>query len=327
MKVLFTGASHWHLPLFSAPLRRVEGARLVAVTDPDPARAREIAAREGCAWAATPEEAIAQDRPDLAFVLGRHADMAAAAHAMIDANIPFVIEKPAGLTLGEVEGLADAAAAKGLFAAVPFVIRSSGFMAAVRELLVDEPALYAGFRFNAGLPQRYRDAGCGWMLSRALSGGGVLTNLGVHFLDLMAEIFPDAAPEAASANFASLSGEGDIEDYAAATFHFGRGIGLVETGYLYPAPTGVFDLHFSVRTAGHYIAATGPGVIEITDLDGRQERRAATVTNMEEYPAFVAEVVRRVRDGLPPVAGLADMVRVMGMMNAAYRAGGIDRGQ
>jgi predicted dehydrogenase len=322
MKVIFVGASHWHTPLLGTPLRALTDAKIVGVADPDLAWARRIAEREKCRAYATPEEAIAAERPDLAFVFGRHADMAGYARLMISEGIPFVIEKPAGISLAEVSELAELAEKAGVFAAIPFVIRGSGFMAAVRELVAQEGALYASFRFNAGLPQRYRENGAEWMLERALSGGGVLTNLGVHFLDLMSEIFPGEAVTPSAATFGHLSGEGDVEDYAAVALSAGKGRGLVETGYLYPAETGTFDLHFSVRTQNHYVTAVGPGAIEITDLKGRCERRAATVTNMEEYPPFVKDVVARVREGRPPMAGLRDMERVMGLLEASYRLGG-----
>ncbi len=48
---------------------------------------------------------------------------------------------------------------------------------------------------------------------------------------------------------------------------------MVETGYLYPAPNSVFDLHYSIRTEGHYFAARDNQTLEILDND-RQARGA-----------------------------------------------------
>ena len=277
---------------------------------------------DGCLAETDLARLIDRARPGLAFVLGRHADMPGYAHTLIEAGVPFVLEKPGGTRPEVLQELADAARAAGVYASVPLVFRSSGFMAAVRDLLADEPAVYAAFKFIAGLPDRYLQNGCGWMLDRQLAGGGVLTNLGIHFLDLLREILgPDLALE--RAEFAHFAGLGDVEDFADVSVTAGNARGKVETGYLYPAPTGVFDMHFSIRTARHYVTATGPGSIEITTLDGRQTRREATTTNMEIYPDYVRDVVRQVREGAPPIAGLDDLVPLTRLIADAYARGGL----
>ena len=50
-----------------------------------------------------------------------------------------------------------------VFNAVPLVFRSSGFMSAIGERAAGEKLLYADFKFVAGLPSRYHEAGCGWV--------------------------------------------------------------------------------------------------------------------------------------------------------------------
>lgn len=321
MKVALAGVGHWHTPLYLDPLLALADVEVAGVCDPDRETARRHGDKIGCPFDTGLEALCDRVAPELVFVLGRHATMAAAARFLIDRRIPFVVEKPAGISAPQIAELAAAAAKAGAFAAVPLVFRSSGFLDAVREFAQGEKVLYAGFKFIAGLPSRYREAGCEWMFDRRQAGGGVLTNLGVHFLDLFQLLASAGDAAVSSAEFANLQGEGDVEDYAAVALRAGACVGRVETAYLYPAPGGIFDMHYSVRTERHYFAASGPGRVEVSDLKGERRIVEATTTNMPIYPEFVADVVRRVRQGVAPVANLADMASVMRLVDVSYAKG------
>jgi hypothetical protein len=41
---------------------------------------------------------------------------------------------------------------------------------------------------------------------------------------------------------------------------------VIETGYLYPAPSGEFDMRFSMRTDRHYFVATDAETLEMALL-------------------------------------------------------------
>lgn len=317
MRVALAGVGHWHTPLYLDPLLELTDVQVVAVGDPDPVTARTLADRIGCGTESTVEALCDRHSPDLVFVLGSHDTMAPSVLALIERNIPLVVEKPAGLTEAQVSELALAAERAGVFAAVPLVFRTSGFMDAIRTIAAGEQVLYADFKFIAGLPSRYRDAGCHWMFDKKQAGGGVLTNLGVHFLDLF-DLLGPGETSVLGATLVNIHGDGNVEDYAAVTLKSGSLLGRVETAYLYPAPGGIFDMHFSVRTEGHYFAVTGPGQVEVSNLAGNRQVIDATTTNMPIYPEFVADVVGRVRDGRKPVADLADMARVMRLLDKAY---------
>src|SRR5690606_32382143 len=133
MKVAFAGVGHWHTPLYLDPLLRLQDVSLIGVSDPDAAVAEALASRHGCRHTTRLDALCAIERPDLVFVLGKHSAMAEAARFLIGERIPFVIEKPAGISAREVEDLAERSEAAGLFAAVPLVFRTSGFMSAIRE--------------------------------------------------------------------------------------------------------------------------------------------------------------------------------------------------
>ena len=140
-RIAAIGVGHWHSLYDAAYLKtlvRMHDVRLVAVQDPDAAMAASRAAELG-----DPEtyvdyrKMLAATRPDFVIVLGRHNDMAAAAHHLLDEGYPFLIEKPAGVNAAEVRSLSDKAAAKGVFAAVPLFQRLHPFVAHARLMLAE----------------------------------------------------------------------------------------------------------------------------------------------------------------------------------------------
>jgi predicted dehydrogenase len=297
------------------------GMAVIGVSDPDPGRAQEVAAKAGCPAFSDYREMCARLKPDFAFALGRHCDMADEARFLIAERIPFAMEKPCAVTAADAHDIAARAAAAQLFAAVPFVIRYSPLIATIREVAAGEQLHYLVFKFVGGMVNRYHEQRVAWMLHRETAGGGALINLGVHFLDLCRVLLPDArlhvVGSAISHNFAHL----DIEDHAVVLMRGGAATCMVETGYLYPAPNSVFDLHYSIRTEGHHFAARDNQTLEILDNDRRREMRSMPLTNSFFYPTFVADTLRRVAQGDTPIADLADMAAAMDLVEAAYCAG------
>jgi predicted dehydrogenase len=205
LRIVLTGVSHWHLPFYLDPCLALSGTAVVGVSDPDPARAREVALRVGCPAFTDDREMCAQLQPDFAFVLGRHCDMAALGRLLIEARIAFVMEKPCGISVAEVADLADSARASGVFAAVPLVFRYCELLDALRDEAAGEPIQYASFKFIGGSVERYREARCEWMLNRATAGGGALINLGVHFLDLCRVLLPEECLEVVGATLSNAN--------------------------------------------------------------------------------------------------------------------------
>ena len=239
---------------------------------------------------------------------------------MIDARIPFAVEKPCGISAAEVQDVAVRAEAAGTFAAVPLVFRQSPMLSAIREATAGEGVQVASFKFIGGMVDRYREARCEWMLSRATAGGGALINLGVHFLDLCRVLLPDTRLAVSGAALSNTVAGLDIDDHAVVLLRGGDATCMVETGYLYPAPNSVFDLHYSIRTERHYIVVRDAGSVEVADMSRQRRVLAMPTINAPLYPGFVADVLCRVERNQPPVAGLADMAAAMELVEAACRA-------
>jgi len=140
----------------------------------------------------------------------------------------------------------------------------------------------------------------------------------VHFLDLCRVLLPGARFEVVAAMMSNAQAGLSIEDHAVVLLQGGGARCVIETGYLYPAPHSVFDMHYSIRTARHYFAARDAATLEISDDDRNRHTREMTLINAPLYPTFVADTLRRLERGEKPIAGLDDMVEAMRLVQDAY---------
>lgn len=326
MRVAFIGVSHWHAPLYYRPAARLPHVRIIAVSDPELPVAQRVGGElEACAFADY-RDLIADARPDFVFAFARHCDMAELGAVLIAEDLPFVIEKPAGLNFQQVAALRDRVRATGVYAGTGFNFRVSDLFKRIRTMTEDDPITHASFRYiGVGGPHRYREVGNFWMLDPKLSGGGCTINLGVHFVDMF-RVFSHGMPREVTSLMGNFTWQLPIEDYSSMIVRSANSVGTIETGYTYPAPYNVFDARFSLRTSRHYIVVRNDDTVEIyRGCDGHLEQFSTQVFNAPWYPLFVSESIDRFAKGQPPVAGLDDLAEVMRVIDAAYassRAGG-----
>src|SRR5689334_10844531 len=105
MRVALLEASHWHTHLYLDALQR-SSVEIVGVSDREMVEgAVQIARRFGCPLYSSYLELLERTPLDFAFAFGRHVEMPAIGHALIDRGIPFVMEKPCGTSAAAVAGL------------------------------------------------------------------------------------------------------------------------------------------------------------------------------------------------------------------------------
>ena len=92
MRIVLIGVSHWHTPFYLDPSLDLPDVTIVGVSDPDVTRAGPAAAKAGCPAFADYKEMCAGLKPDFAFALGRHCDMAEEARFLIDHRIPSIAD-------------------------------------------------------------------------------------------------------------------------------------------------------------------------------------------------------------------------------------------
>ena len=318
MRIVLIGVSHWHTPFYAEPVLSMPDATIVGVSDPDAERAAPLAAKARCPVYTDYREMCATLKPDFAFALGRHYDMADEARFLIDSRIAFAIEKPCALNAAEAQDIARRAAAAQVFAAVPLVMRYCPLIDVIRDLAGTEAMQYLSFKFVGGMVDRYYQQKVEWVIDRSISGGGPLLNLGIHFVDLCRVLLRPAELTVTGAMMSNRAANLTIEDHAVMLMRGGGASCMIETGYLYPAPNSVFDMHYSIRTTQHYFAARDNATLEIVTNDRQRSTREMKLTNVFFYPQFVHDTLRRVREGRPPIANLEDNAAAVALIESAY---------
>jgi predicted dehydrogenase len=114
-KIVVLGAGHWHLPLYRDAFAKEH--QVVGVWDTDADAARRVAPDLDTNAYQSVAECLAAG-PDLAYVLGLHAQMPGICRQLIAARIPFVLEKPGAAAVTDLIAVRDEADAAGVPAAV-----------------------------------------------------------------------------------------------------------------------------------------------------------------------------------------------------------------
>jgi predicted dehydrogenase len=313
-------------------------AELVAVVDPDPDRARDLAWRYGVAVATTDLDAVLRrddvDAVSICTPSGLHADGAVAA---LDAGKHVVVEKPIDVSLAAADRIIDAEKRSGKAVSVisqhRFDRSSEKVLQAVHDgtlgTITSAIASHAWWR-----GQSYYDSG-DWRGTWALDGGGAVMNQTVHTIDLMATIV--GTPVEVFAYTACLAHERiEVEDTAVAVVRFDSGgLGIIHgTTAAYPG------LDASLRVFG----SKGSAVISNDELVFLHENRAAApeiamseMTGLNQvtdeyrlgpedlrlgraHHRQFADFVEAVTTGRPPRVGTAEARTALAVILAMYES-------
>lgn len=209
----------WMAGLHADVLDAMPSVELVAVADPDPARAQALARpRQASAypdWSAMLEaerlDAIWVCTPPLA-----HREPALAA---LGESIHVYLEKPIARTTPDAQAIVEAAAASDAVCAVGYQWHASELLDRTREATAGQSITLLIGRNYGPVPARP------WFLQRA-EGGGQLLERGSHHVDLQRALVGEVqavSAVAAGAHAATRAPDGDIEDTVLATLHFDNG--------------------------------------------------------------------------------------------------------
>ncbi|MGG3277724.1 Gfo/Idh/MocA family protein [Paenibacillus macerans] len=302
-------------------IENTEGARLVAVCDPNPGRLAEMRTRLPDAACYAELGMLLEREPDVDAVCvcapsGLHAQLALKAAA---AGKHLVLEKPVTLDLEEAERLRQAVRAAGVRAAV---VHPNRFRPAIRHL---KNAL-AQNRFGKlshvnvtvrwNRSQAYYDQAA-WRGTKAMDGG-VLMNQAIHGLDLLQWLFGPVAE--VKSLVATRVRRIEAEDVAIAAIRLESGaLGVIEAattvyGHNLEETIAVFgETGYAViggRTANwirHWACAGMP-----------EEETAALIREVERDPygipghqCIIADLVGAVAEGREPAVTLEDGIRAV----------------
>jgi predicted dehydrogenase len=169
-----------HVPV----LAECERVRLEALVDAELGRARDLGTQYRVRRVLEDYRQIIGDVDAAIIAVPNHLH-APVATELLTAGIHVLVEKPMALSAAECDGMIEAAAKTGVVLAVGLVRRFYDSSQFVKQLL-DAGLLgpITGFDLQEGAIFRHPLAS-DYMLRRDQAGGGVLTNTGVHVLDLL----------------------------------------------------------------------------------------------------------------------------------------------
>jgi len=320
IRVAAIGVGHWHSLYDSAYLRHVVGMpdmRLVALQDPSAEiAAQRAAALGGPAVFTDYRRMLTETRPDFVIALGRHSSMAETALYLVDQGLPFLMEKPMGVDADEVRRVADRAAAKRAFVAVPLGQRYHPFVARARALLAEArfgPLSHIYFRLNRPTSARYVAWDAPWMLDPRDAGGGCLRNLGPHGLDLFLYLTGEEA-QVTGAQISARALDRAVEDYASVLLRSGSGVlGTIEVGNTFPRIGTDGELKIAWRDA---LLVLKDDTLHLTTRAG-EEAEPCTPTEPIALTAL-RDALDHWRRGQPPPISVHDCLRAVRLIDEAY---------
>ena len=312
---------HWHAVYDAAYLRHLTAmpdVALVGVQDSDAALARKRAAEAGDPPTFTDyHQMLTETRPDFVLGLGRHRQMAKIAHDLLDRGLPFMMEKPMGISAAEVQSVAEKAARVKGYAAVPLFQRYQPFAVRARQLLAEGrfgPLSHIYVRLNRPAPARYPAWDSAWMLDPAEAGGGCLRNLGPHGLDMFLHLTGEDA-QATGAQISTRAHGQRVEDYASVLLRSTTGVlGTVEVGNGFPRVGTDGEWKIAGRDA---ILTLKDGVLKLATAQG-DETTPCPDDELRYFPA-IRDILDAWRRGAAPPISVHDCLRVVRLIDQAYR--------
>ncbi len=313
------GAAHWHAPLYRAGLAR--RFRLVAVQDSDIDAARAFAGASDALVTTDVDAVLGLDALDVVFVFSPHHEMLPTSRELIARGTPFVIEKPAGLDLAQLRAIDEEARAAGVPVAVPLVQRGAPIDSWLRRV---GGIVYERMAFVAGPPERYRSSGNAWMLDPALSGGGSLMNLGVHFVDLALRHL-GTPTDVVLKRSAAMHGEA-VDDHATMILTGATGReAIVEVGYAFPDSPLKRYCSFSAAGSDGFATVDTTGSASFTDRDGVTTTAQLEVDSDPLYDVFVEGVADTLERGFSGMPTLQELATTMELIWAPATPGAVQR--
>ena len=275
----------------------------VALVTTTGASARRTAERFGFARCATDSESVFSDPAvDLIFVATRHDTHAELAAGALRAGKAVWLEKPVGLTPGEVERVVDAARETGSFLMVGYNRRFSPHARSVRDAFQGrEGPLSIHYSVAAGPPP----AGT-WITDPRVGGGRIVGEV-CHFVDLCTYLV--GAP-ATTVQARALGVDPDLDDSLVAVLGFAdRSTAVIE--YLAHASPQLPKERFEASADGATAICDNFRVTRIlTAARGRRWRRRRTLNQDKGQAAAVAAALDAVRSARPSPFSLREIAGV-----------------
>jgi len=263
-------------------LAALEDVELVGVVDADPARARQVAAKHGCAAHVDPRELLGHvDLVTIAVPTARHHEVAI---GFLQAGVHVLLEKPITKTLEEADALLGAARAQGALLAVGHLERFNPAFRALAQAF--QRPLYIECERLSGFKQRGIDV-------------DVVLDLMIHDLDLARALARSEIGQVSACGFPVMTAAIDI---ANVRIEFANGcVANLSASRVSQAPV----RKLRVFQSGEYASADlQAGKLRMVRRDPRGGEIAQDESAFEDRDALRAEIenfVAAARGGRAPL--------------------------
>lgn len=300
----------------------LEGARLTAVCDRDPVKAREAATRFGVErWftdAGEMLEGVPLGLVDIATQMGTHRALAEQAFA---AGVPAIVQKPLAPDIAGARAIAEAASARGMWCAVHENFRFQPAMVRAADVLqtglIGAPS-WARFSYRLG-PHVYDDQPYFRTEERL-----IILDLGIHLLDLARVLLGEV--ERVFCETQRRDPANRAEDTATLVLkHRSGAVSTIDCTYEDRAarPNGP-DLEVVVEAAdGTLWAPAGGRTLLVKGRDGATSHEVAAEGDdvlQASVRTTCSRLLRSLRSGVPAPTALADNLQTFALVEAAYRS-------
>jgi predicted dehydrogenase len=342
LRVGIVGLGHFHVTGWVETLEGFpDELEIVALYDPDPALLRTLAPLHhdpslrpglGERYRSLPAESrladlIERHRLDVALVTLPNAKAPSAIEALAAAGVNLIVDKPAARSAPEAQRAFDAVRSAGVRAVVGLTRRYSPAPQAAQQLiasgrlgqLVSAEAIMATSSVQVRDPRNR-------LFDPVLSGGGILSWLGIHDIDTFLWLTGEPVVEV-GAMAARVGDQGlEVEDVISVALRFAGGaIGTVHHAYALPARG--YRTHLAIRGLDASVELGSDEELLVLTAGGadgglREERTRYPVEPVPGYGASgraaVRDLLDAIRTGREPLANGDALVRALEVIDAAY---------
>lgn len=283
----------------------MEGVHLLGVVDADFARAQEISAKHNCRAFKNVAELIASGVQAVSITTPT-VHHAAAALECLHAGVHTLVEKPIASKLSDAKKIITAAHAKKLTLMVGHLERFNPAITALKKALVGERLISISITRVGPLPLRITDV-------------GIITDLGVHDIDLIRFI---AGEEIVEGHALTSTNLGAHEDVGLMQFKTESGVlGQINTNWITPFK----NRSLQVATEGKFFECDliTRQVVEYSNLDvktGAYTTRHLNVPNVEPLKEELSHFITCVKNGQKPLIDGEDGAKVLSIALRILRA-------
>lgn len=332
MKVgVMTQAGGAHLSLYFQSLQKIAEVSEVVLADPDgasEAEARSILGEKLTKTYRSYEEMLTNEKPGMALVSVEGKRGPGAIRLALEAGCPVLAEKPACVEAGDFAPLVDLAASKKLPLMLALANRLNPEVLAAKRL-IEEGAIGKIFGVEMHLIQdqtrlKSADYQASWFADKSRAGGGHLTWLGIHWLDL--SMYLTGSEIAETKGFTTnIGGEKiNVEDSAVVALKYANGaLGTMTSGYY--LDTG-YQSHLKIWGSKGWLAidAGKEPTLRVYRNDATKSAEGEVQGSRgghDAYTVFVrAALLASAGKGEAPITG-RECLRVLKVLSEVYAGG------